>query len=154
MNHKKIEKHKKKRQRSLFWPVVYVILLNFCEVQGLHVYTCVLHMHCVAHWKQMGVICHNSWVSGWWSESVSRVNADREPGPASTKTCSGEAGTVSELTREMIENARKVNWALWTSIIELKHWGEHEKIGWKGGRIARSTRWENVQRRGQRCSRE
>lgn len=113
-------------------------IAEFLCVQGLHPCVFTHALRCTL--RQMGVICHNGWASGWWSESVSRLNVDREPGPASTKTRSGEAGTASELTREMIEKAREVNWALWTSIIELKHWEEHEKIGWKRGRIARSDR--------------
>lgn len=31
--------------------------------------------------RQMGVICHSGWVSVWWSDCISRVNADGEPGP-------------------------------------------------------------------------
>lgn len=46
-----------------------------------------LHL-CVCNWvfyaytlRQMGVICHSGWVSVWWSDCISRVNADGEPGP-------------------------------------------------------------------------
>lgn len=98
----------------------------------------------------MGVICHNSFVSGWWSESVSRVNTDREPGPASTKICSGEASTASELTREMIEKTREVNWALWHPLLSgstVKNMGKLE------GKGEERWGWTGWKKGGQMCSR-
>lgn len=87
----------------------------------------------------MGIICHNGWVSAWWSESVSGPNTDREPNPVSIKRwCNGAAGTVSQLTGEMIEKAQVVNWASWTSFIELVH--EEENMRGKRERVVRSNR--------------
>lgn len=37
--------------------------------------------------RQMGVICHNGRLSGWWSEHISRANTDREPGPVFSEIC-------------------------------------------------------------------
>lgn len=77
-------------------------------------------LHCTRRW--MGAICHSGWVSAWWSEYVSRVNAEGEPCPVSTETCNSEwikqggnwKGSWSD-------------WALWTSIIELQHREERGK---------------------------
>lgn len=105
---------------------------------------------CVCNWvfyaytlRQMGVICHCGWVSVWWSDCISRVNADGEPGPPpppSTNTCSRETVATSELTGEMMEKVREENWALWTYIIESEHWEEWEETGQKRGRTARLNR--------------
>lgn len=106
---------------------------------------CFTHTLCSTP-RQMGVICHNGWASGWWSESISRVNADRELGPASTKTCSGE-GRRGEWINQ---------WSDWKgskselSFMNIHYWveaQEHEKIGWKKERIKRSGRVKCAKRR-------
>ena len=127
------------------YSIFHIAEFLYVCVKGLRVYLCVFTA------SQMGVICHNGlsiWLMEWEHKRVER----REPGPASTKTCGAGAGTGSELTRGMIEKAQEVKWALWTSIIESKHWEEHEKIGWKRGRMVRSDRWYDMQRGGQGCS--
>lgn len=91
--------------------------------------------------RQMGVICHSGWVSVWWSDCISRVNADGEPGPPpSTNTCSRETVATSELTGKMMEKVREENWALWTYIIESERWKVWEETGQERGRTARLNR--------------
>lgn len=79
----------------------------------------------------MGVICHSVWVSVWWSDCISRVNADGEPEPpTSTNKFSRETVATRGVTGEMMEKVCEENWALWTYIIES--WEDKREEEWRG----------------------